>query len=142
MRGWVCRRVTACRCRRVATGLRRMFASHEWVGACRDAIRREHTAWDCANLACAAAATVGCLRRLSRGLDLDARRQHEKAFAQSERARVGGLCEVSPPAVLVRRQPFIGPVGQGCRMGCQLHVNFQVLQSSVIRSVRPARSEA
>ena len=35
---------------------------------------------------------------------------------------VGGLCEVSPPAVLVRRQPFIGPVGQGCRMGCQLHV--------------------
>jgi hypothetical protein len=25
-------------------GLRRMFASHEWVGACRDAIRREHTA--------------------------------------------------------------------------------------------------
>ena len=67
MRGWVCRRVTACRRRRVATGLRRMFASHEWVGACRDAIRREHTAWDCANLACAAAATVGCLRRLSRG---------------------------------------------------------------------------
>ena len=50
--------------------------------------------------------------------------QHEKAFAQSERARVGGLCEVSPPAVLVRRQPFIGPVGRGCRMGCQLHVNF------------------
>jgi len=37
---------------------------------------------------------------------------------------VGGLCEVSPPAVLVRRQPFIGPVGQGCRVGCQLHVNF------------------
>ena len=31
---------------------------------------------------------------------------------------------MSPPAVLVRRQPFIGPVGQGCRMGCQLHVNF------------------
>jgi hypothetical protein len=60
-----------------------------------------------------AAATVGCLRRLSRGLRRDARRQHEKAFAQSERARVGGLCEVSPPAVLVRHQPFIGPVGQG-----------------------------
>ena len=124
MRGWVCRRVTACRRRRVATGLRRMFASHEWVGACRDDISREHTAQDCATLACAAAATVGCLRRLSRGLGLDARRQHEKAFAQSERARVGGLCEVSPPAVLVRRQPFIGPVGRGCRMGCQLHVNF------------------
>ena len=35
------------------------------------------------------------------------------------------MCEVSPPAVLVRRQPFIGPVGQGCRMGCQLHVNFE-----------------
>ena len=46
----------------------------------------------------------------------------KKAFAQSERARVRGLCKVSPPAVLVRRQPFIGPVGQGCRMGCQLHV--------------------
>jgi hypothetical protein len=30
LRGWVCRRVTACRRRRVATGLRRMFASHEW----------------------------------------------------------------------------------------------------------------
>ena len=44
LRGWVCRRVTACRRRRVATGLRRMFASHEWVGACRDGIRREHTA--------------------------------------------------------------------------------------------------
>ena len=55
---------------------------------------------------------------------MDARRQHEKAFAQSERACVGGLCEVSPRAVLVRRQPFIGPVGRGCRMGCQLHVNF------------------
>ena len=101
-----------------------MFASHESVGlgACRDGIRREHTAQDCANLACAAAATVGSLRRLLWGLGLDARRQHEKAFAQSERARVavGGLCEVSPPAVaggvLVRRQPFIGPVGQGCRM--------------------------
>ena len=78
MRRWVCRRVTACRRRRDATGLRRMFASHEWVGACRDAIRREHTAWDCANLAWAAAATVGCLRRLLRGLRLDARRQHEK----------------------------------------------------------------
>ena len=38
---------------------------------------------------------------------------------KAERARVGGLCKVSPPAVLVRRQPFIGPVGQGCRMGCQ-----------------------
>ena len=25
-------------------GLRRMFAPHEWVGACRDGIRREHTA--------------------------------------------------------------------------------------------------
>jgi hypothetical protein len=80
---------------------------------------------DCANLAWAAAATVGCLRRLSRGLGLDAcglddrvRRQHEKAFAQSERARVGGLCKVSPPAVLVRRQPFNSLVGQGCRMGC------------------------
>ena len=24
----------------------------------------------------------------------------------------------------MRRQPFIGPVGQGCRMGCQLHVKF------------------
>ena len=130
MRGWVCRRVTACRRRRVATGLRRMFASREWVGACRDAIRREHTAWDCANLACAAAATVGCLRRLSRGLGRGARRQHEKAFAQSERACVGGLCEVSPPAVLVRRQPFIGPVGQGCRVGCQLHVNFKIPQLS------------
>ena len=35
----------------------------------------------------------------------------------------GGLCKVSPPPVLVRRQPFIGPVGPG-RMGCQLHVNF------------------
>ena len=49
MRGWVCRRVTACRRRRAVTGLRHMhnmymFASHEWVGACRDAIRREHTA--------------------------------------------------------------------------------------------------
>jgi hypothetical protein len=53
------------------------------------------------------------------------RRQHEKAFAQSERARVEGLCKVSPPVVLVRHQPFIGPVGQGCRMGCQLHVNFE-----------------
>ena len=31
---------------------------------------------------------------------------------------------MSPPAVLVRRQPFIGPVGRGCRMGCQLHVNI------------------
>ena len=60
---------------------------------------------------------------------LDARRQHEKAFAQSEHARVGGLCEVSPPAVLVRRQPFIGPVGRGCRMGCQLHVNIEALNA-------------
>jgi hypothetical protein len=34
------------------------------------------------------------------------------------------LCKVSPSPVLVRRQPFIGPVGQGCRMGCQLHVNL------------------
>ena len=39
--------------------------------------------------------------------------QHEKAFAQSARARVRGLCKVSPPAVLVRRQAFIIPVGQG-----------------------------
>ena len=58
---------------------------------------------------------------------MDARRQHENAFAQSERARVAGLSKVSPPAVLVRRQPFIGPVGQGCRMGCQLHVNYVVV---------------
>ena len=43
---------------------------------------------------------LGCFRRLSRGLSLDARRQHEKAFpfAQSERARVGGLCEGYPRA--------------------------------------------
>ena len=33
---------------------------------------------------------------------------------------------MSPPAVLVRRQLFIGPVGQGCRMDFQLHVNFYV----------------
>ena len=35
-----------------------------------------------------------------------------------------GLCKVSPPVVLVRHQLFIGPVGQGCQMGFQLHVNF------------------
>ena len=60
-----------------------------------------------------------CYRRLPptavAGLGLDARRQRKKAFAQSERARVRGLCRVSPSPVLVRRQPFIGPVGQGCR---------------------------
>ena len=39
---------------------------------------------------------------------------------------MGRWCEVSPPAVLVRRQPFIGPVGQGCRMGCQLHADVFV----------------
>ena len=39
-------------------------------------------------------------------------------------APLRGLCKVSPSPVLVRRQPFIGPVGQGCQMGCQLHVNF------------------
>ena len=57
----------------------------------------------------------------------DARRQHiyyERDFSQSERARVGGLCKVSLPTVLVRRQPFISPVGQGCRMRCQLHVDL------------------
>jgi hypothetical protein len=49
---------------------------------------------------------------------------------------MGELCEVSPPAVLVRRQPFIGPVGQGCRMGCQLHVNFVVESQSARSAVR------
>ena len=86
-----------------------------------------------------AAATVGCLRRLSRGLRRDARRQHEKAFAQSERAHVGGVCEVSPPAVLVRRQPFIGPGGQGCRMGCQLHVNISSFKLPVLAPGRVIR---
>jgi hypothetical protein len=44
---------------------------------------------------------------------------HEKESAlvlaqtRSERARVRGLCKVSPPAVLVRRQPFINPKSDG-----------------------------
>ena len=76
-----------------------------------------------------------CYRRLPptavAGLGLDARRQRKKAFAQSERACVRGLCKVSPSPVLVRRQPFIGPGGQGCQMGCQLHVNFEVKEVEV-----------
>ena len=43
---------------------------------------------------------------------------------------------MSPPAVLVRRQPFIGPVGQGCRMGCQLHVNFKGDPPPILGSAR------
>jgi len=64
----------------------------------------------------------------------------KKALAQSERARVRGLCKVSPPPVLVRRQPFIGPVGQGCRMAYQLHVNFNSLDSLNQVTVRPSES--
>ena len=47
---------------------------------------------------------------------------HENAFAQSERARVGGMCKVSPPTVLVRRQPFFGPLGQRGWIGHPLHL--------------------
>ena len=61
----------------------------------------------------------------------------KKALAQSERARVRGLCKVSPPPVLVRRQPFIGPVGQGCRMAYQLHVNFNSLNQVTVRVGAP-----
>ena len=67
--GRVCRRVTACRRRRAVTGPRRMFASHECVGACRDGGNRVHTVDDCANLAWSAAATLSCLRRLSGELE-------------------------------------------------------------------------
>ena len=51
----------------------------------------------------------------------------------------GGLCKVSPPPVLVRRQPFIGPVGQGCRMGCQLHVNLRFRNASPKTKISGAR---
>ena len=93
--GLLLRCVTTFCHHRVVTGLRRMFASHEsrWGRACAAMAYDVSTqrsdpgeaaaictpsapsAWDCANLAWAAAATVGCLRRLSRGLGLDARRQ-------------------------------------------------------------------
>ena len=78
-----------------------------------DNIRRNEAEMMRLGLACLSKSNDS-LTRMMNGR-LEARRKNEKAFAQSERACVGGLCEVSPPAVLVRRQPFIGPVGQGCR---------------------------
>ena len=85
MRGWVCRHVTACRRRRAVTGPRRMFASHECVGACRDGGNRVHTVDDCANLAWSAAATLSCLRRLSGELEQRTNESSNKMFAQSGR---------------------------------------------------------
>ena len=52
------------------------------------------------------------------------------AIRACARARV--LCKVSPPAVLVRRQPFISPVGQVCRMGCQLRITSREIGSSAV----------
>ena len=53
-------------------------------------------------------------------------------------------CKVSPRAVLVRRQPFIGPVGQRCRMGVlsevEIHgLSVNTLTSYYVQAPRPER---
>ena len=48
----------------------------------------------------------------------------------------GGGCKVSPLPVHVRRQPFIGPLGEGRWMGCRLHVNFVALVRGIPQNQR------